>query len=245
MASRREIAKIVDGLLQGFGKEPTREIRLERTRFLLGDVEYNVERLSIMLFWWVRNISASYPCLIEREGPVPIMFDSAYSMGVRFPPYLAISQFERGPRSVYQAYNVLENFYGDKDLRIDGVKADDLQERFRELLTKFIGTRSGGEDEAPTPRTAAALGAASSGFIRQNPYLDLEVHTNETGLRIHYTPSYFVDWSNVFGSPTTPSAGWILPGRYKFGAMRSNSDFLLDPANFDIPPTTAAHLVLR
>ena len=31
-----------------------------------------------------------------------------------------------------------------------------------------------------------------------------------------------------FGAPTTPLGGWILPGRYKFGAMQLNGEFLID-----------------
>jgi hypothetical protein len=90
-----------------------------------------------------------------------------------------------------------------------------------------------------------ALGAAPADRpVRSNPYLEVEIHTEESGLRIHYTPSYFIDWSNVFGAPTTPLSGWILPGRYKFGAMRANGELLTDNSNFDVPPTTTAHLVL-
>jgi hypothetical protein len=228
--------------LRGFGEGVGRELRRERTPFLLGDVEFDVEKLSSMVYVWTRNISDRYPCVLDKDGPVPVLPGLAFGFGLPFP--YRYPDYERPWRFFESAYFELERFYKRRDLKLDGLDRDKLTGIFRERLTRFVTVRSG-EDEAPTPRTAVALGAARAGFTSVvSPYLNLEIQTEEPGLRIHYTPAYFIDWSHVFGSPTTPLAGWILPGRYKFGGMRMNGEFLIDNANFDVPPISTARLVL-
>lgn len=73
--------------------------------------------------------------------------------------------------------------------------------------------------------------------------MQIRVHTQTAGLRVHYTPSYFFTPNQVLGAPTTPVDGWVQPGRYKFGAMGKGFPLKFDPADFDIPPQTEAHLV--
>jgi len=232
-----DLTRLLDNLLNGFGQSK-RQYKRERTSFPSGDVEFDIERLSTSVYFWTSGVETAYPCAVDSDGPVPIMMTF---MGKLFP-----SGWEGFPEPAY--YLFLEgtlNFYETKNVNIVKLSVNDLRSSLRERLSRFLSVRSR-EDEAPTPRFATAVGAAPAGFTtRSNPYLDLEVHTHESELRIHYTPSYFIDWTNVFGSLTTPSTGWILPGRYKFGAMRANGDFLIDKGNFDVPPTTAAHLVLR
>ncbi len=89
------------------------------------------------------------------------------------------------------------------------------------------------------------LAAAAAGFTTVPRLRQFTVHTATSGLRIHYTPAYFINWSNVFGSPTSPVAGWLQAGRYKFGGMDASANFRFDNANFDSPPLTSATLVLK
>jgi len=65
----------------------------------------------------------------------------------------------------------------------------------------------------------------------------LQVHVSciTPGLRIHVSPAYFISWV-YFGSPTTPVASYLLPGRYIFagdGPMQPRRK--TDPAVFCIP----------
>jgi len=67
--------------------------------------------------------------------------------------------------------------------------------------------------------------------------LQVEVFCRTRGLRIHISPAYFIDWV-FFGSPTTPVASYVLPGRYIFagdGPMLPTR--VRDEAVFSIPPT--------
>jgi len=89
------------------------------------------------------------------------------------------------------------------------------------------------------------VGAAAAGFTTIPKLRQFTIHTAQPGLRVHYTPAYFINWSNVFGSPTSPVAGWLQAGRYKFGGMDANGNFKFDNANFDAPPLTSAQLVLK
>lgn len=103
---------------------------------------------------------------------------------------------------------------------------------------------------------ATALAAFKSNLIeflafrfkesRENGYppkgLKFRVVTQRHGLRVHYSPSYFLYINNVFGGPTSPAHGRIHPGRYKFGAVGNGFPFTMDSADFDVPPLEEAHL---
>ncbi len=238
MASTREIASFVDHLLEGFGKTPfqDRELR-ERTSFYSADVEFAIERLNVQVFTFEAE-ETGFPCIVDRDGPLPLLLSSDFLR--------PSARFEEQDSSSYPpVFYELAEFYRNREIRFASVPVQVLERALRDRITRFLRTRVGEDDEAPRP-TARAVGAAPHGFLKGSPYLSFQVSTpGRSGLRIHYTPSYFVDWNNVFGSPTTPVDGWILPGRYKFGAMTPNGDFLIDNANFDIPPLTSAELVLR
>jgi hypothetical protein len=65
--------------------------------------------------------------------------------------------------------------------------------------------------------------------------MQVQVSCLTPGLRIHISPAYFITWV-YFGSPTTPVAGYVLPGRYVFagdGPMQPRRK--KDPAVFCIP----------
>lgn len=85
---------------------------------------------------------------------------------------------------------------------------------------------SGGSGSLPPPPAVGANGG-----------LQVQVSCRTPGLRIHVSPAYFVTWV-YFGSPTTPVAGWLQPGRYIFagdGPMLPN--LTLDNGIFSIPPS--------
>jgi hypothetical protein len=72
--------------------------------------------------------------------------------------------------------------------------------------------------------------------------LRFKVHTQTSGLRVHYTPAYWHDSNQVFGSPTSPVEGWIMPGRYRFGAASKSHRLRFDKGEYLIPPLEEAYL---
>jgi hypothetical protein len=65
--------------------------------------------------------------------------------------------------------------------------------------------------------------------------LQVQVSCLTPGLRIHISPAYFISWV-YFGSPTTPVASYVFPGRYIFagdGPMLPRRK--KDPTIFCIP----------
>ena len=101
---------------------------------------------------------------------------------------------------------------------------------FRNHLTRFLTLRM----FAATPSTQP--------MEFPPPGIPFRVACPYNGLRVHYSPSYFLTSSRVFGSPTSPVVGWIQPGRYKFGVIGRAFEMRFDPANFDIPPLDHADL---
>jgi hypothetical protein len=85
--------------------------------------------------------------------------------------------------------------------------------------------------------------SARKSNISAGPGLRFRVITRTHGLRVHWSPAYFFNPNNVFGSPTSPVDGWIQPGKYKFGAVGPNFPLRFDSATFNIPPLTQATLV--
>jgi hypothetical protein len=68
--------------------------------------------------------------------------------------------------------------------------------------------------------------------------------TSTHGLRVHYSPAYFINPNLVFGSRTSPVNGTIQPGRYIFGVAGPGiSGVKFSPAEFDIPDATQADLL--
>jgi len=111
--------------------------------------------------------------------------------------------------------------------RFAGMKA--LAKWIGEAGTQLFGGSKGPEPARSTPPPPPAVGAGG-GF-------QVQVSCRTPGLRIHISPAYFINWV-FFGSPTTPVAGYVLPGRYVFagdGPMLPRRR--RDPAVFCIPPT--------
>jgi hypothetical protein len=111
--------------------------------------------------------------------------------------------------------------------RADTSEATDF---FAERLKEFLHTR-------------LVSSTASSELIPPTGFR-VRVFTQRQGLRIRYSPSYFLNTSLVFGGPTTPAVGWLDPGRYLFGAESNDFDLRFDSANFDIPQVTDVPLTI-
>jgi hypothetical protein len=60
------------------------------------------------------------------------------------------------------------------------------------------------------------------------PGLKFTVNTNSNGLRVYYSPAYWMQARQVLNFPSTPVVGWIQPGRYYFGAGKPGSSPTFD-----------------
>jgi hypothetical protein len=226
MNEAEKAAKLAGELLEDFsGGKP---ILLRRTDgIFVADIAADLDRLGqFMRMYWKFD---DFPCLVDEYGPLPIDLST-------FGPIFSFMKMS----SATPLFAFSEAF---TDLKFEGVAVGKIKQILYKRVTQFLTVRySIDEDESPM-RRFASLGAAHSGFGNgPTGYLSFQVQTRLNGLRVHYSPSYLIDWSNVFGSPTTPVDGWIRPGRYKFGAMKQDGTFVIDNANFDIPPLSAASL---
>lgn len=185
----------------------------DRTEAFLADVAFHLER-----YWYVLHElrRETVPCIVDDDGVAPIDLSS---LAFRLWP----------ERDVDVAAVIFSK------LKVEFLPLEDIGKILLPRLASFIAVRSSDEDENPSPR-AAAVGAAPFGFSSVPGYLQVQVRTERQKLRIHFSPSYLIDWSNVFGAPTSPVDGWIRPGRYKFAGLSRTGEWYVDNSNFDIPP---------
>jgi hypothetical protein len=97
------------------------------------------------------------------------------------------------------------------------------------------GAPSRGGGNPPPPRSLGSGVFPPPPAVSPGGGLQVQVSCLTPGLRIHVSPAYFISWV-YFGSPTTPVAGYVLPGRYIFagdGPMLPKRK--RDPAVFCIP----------
>jgi hypothetical protein len=94
-----------------------------------------------------------------------------------------------------------------------------LQHRLAPFLAARIAT---GKDPGLPPQTGFPFRVETPGRSR---------------LRIHYSPAYFFDPTNIFGDKlSTPVDGILLPGRYVFGAMAPEGPLKWDlSAEYRVP----------
>jgi hypothetical protein len=129
--------------------------------------------------------------------------------------------------SLDDVVQVLDRLFRREEERYETSSPVQALEMFRVRLQAFLTTRF----------------SARQSDISDLPGLQIEVSTLSPGLRVHYSPAYFFDPTNVLNAPTTPVRGWIQPGRYIFGAAQSGRKAAFEyDAEYDIPPIDYLHL---
>lgn len=187
----------------------------------LADVIASAETFRIQ--WkWCREQQIGMLCVDDPiSGPIPLdWLGSIVGYGYGIVQASLIGYREIATR--LESGDSIENVV----LPLALVDPDEAQQKFENGLTDFVSVR----------------GAGSQGPGYTTTGLKFRVVTQTRGLRVHYSPSYFMSW-RVFGAPTSPVDGWIQPGQYKFGAVGTNYSFRYDSADFEIPPRTEAILV--
>jgi len=206
-------------LLEGIGEKRT--YRPKSLDIYVADVEAAIDRFDYQMRWCRAN-NLRFPCLVDiKASPIPLdLSNSPYGVELvdakeGFWHWFPLDR-------PFEAQSYLGDFryelFGPRE--VTGFLKEGL---FRFLFTRFKARKSD---------------------ISKSPGIWFCVRTQTHGLRVHYTPSYFINWSGVFRSPTSPVHGCIQPGLYKFGVMGRDYPFRFDPADFSIPPRKEAELFL-
>jgi hypothetical protein len=214
----KEATTLADRLLQ---RVDSREYSDEPVRAAIetADVEGTADRFSAMLRLsqrWNERI----PCLDfgeDRKAPIDFL-----------PQSPSPSFFDHHPYPFPFIWEHFEGSFGDKN-KLILVKSEEAKSFFRGGLIDFLSSRF---------RFAAKSSAAAP-----SRGLPFTVHTKHSGYRVHYTFAYLINTSPVFGAPTTPVSAYMKPGIWKFGIWQ-NGRVALDPADFDVPAVSEAHLVV-
>lgn len=133
-------------------------------------------------------------------------------------------------------FQSLENLLNSRGLPTRRLTVPDGRQAFLLRLRRFTFARLIGG--LLVPRTPPARAPRLKGR------LGFRVFTATHGLRVRYAPASILGEGTVFGSPTSPVDGELLPGRYIFGAEGPNTPLVWDPGEYDVPPATEARLIV-
>jgi hypothetical protein len=215
-----------DRLLNNIGTGE-RQYTSEKLDIYLADVESTVDSFDLQLRL-LRRYELGFPSIVHQETePIPIsiagiFWPNWFVSEIQFEPFL--EEFLFMPRRVW--LEISGRLYENSGFKVELMEYEKTIQYLRRGLEQFLATRF----------------SARRSDISQSPGLFFRVFTRRRGLRIHYSPSFFIEW-RVFGSPTSPVGGWIQPGLYKFAAVGHRFPFTVDPGDYEIPPRTEAHLV--
>jgi len=198
---------------------------------LLADVEFAIEELNSLL-WTAQQSGFSIACLAVDGDTVPV---------VSIPKIAPLGAMPQPlPSSPKEAYSKLINpLLACVPSAVTWLQASDIPSMIVSPLSKFLTVRLQWIEDNPQ---FMSVGAASAQNI--NPYLSFAVHSQTAGLRIHYSKTFALNFNSVFGAPTTPLSGWILPGIHKFAGMDKAGNFYYDQGTFTTPPDFTASLLI-
>jgi hypothetical protein len=167
------------------------------------DVEIAVQRFEI-LFRTAEVQKIPLYCFKAKNGvPIPIAARPPEAGNQRFPvePWLRLRNLDE-----------MDLALKDPE-RLQVHSSSEVRDFFEQRLQDFVTDRF----------------RARQSDISELPGLPVRVRTHSHGLMAYYSPAYFFDDTQVLNGPTTPTVGWIQPGRYVFGAGRPGK-----PADFDL-----------
>lgn len=192
----------------------------------LSDVATDVDQFADQCNYCSEN-NISIPCIEDNKSePLPINLASVVHAFVDPTAYQDPSVARLLLQHLPQQVSALTE---SSRITYSHYSPDDARHFFGERLRRFLLPRLGSEPPS------VGKPALHQGLL-------YKVHTDTYGLRIYYTPAYWFSPNQVFGSPTSPVEGWIMPGRYKFGAAGASYRLKFDEGEFNIPPSTEAHL---
>jgi hypothetical protein len=187
------------------------------------DVEADARRFGRQYrYFSLRDLA--HPCLVPDDGD-PIPLDAGSVVGPEWAPRFELPR-ELGAEINRHIAEMGADLAERSQVRFAELHPDEARSSFGRRLARFLAARFVGSAD-PSPQAVAGL-----------PFT---VHTNSNGLRVHYSPAYW--WSpRSFGSPTSPVARPMRPGRYVFGADGPHLALQFDATEYDLPPDTSARL---
>ncbi|QDU66248.1 hypothetical protein Pla86_13140 [Planctomycetes bacterium Pla86] len=203
---------------------------LRKRDVFLADVELSVERFRSMLYQLREAGVGEIPCLIRSGGdPVAIDWSTQLEMA-GFYESNRLSTHDLGLRRGHIAdlLNHLASrwFSSPSTPATQLVSSGELLRSFSRRLVDFLQARFD----------------ARRSDISGDPGMRFTVHANRNGLRVFYSPAYFVCPHTVFGSPTSPVVQWLQPGRYIFALEEPGGLTYWDHGEYDVPPRHTATL---
>lgn len=219
MDHARDAKALTDRLLSDLGSS-SRAYISQPLEIYVADVEAAVDRLDTQVRFCNRR-NLGFPCIVLPE-PTPVDWSSLFALFEPddWPNFRSVQNYEwlssMGPLPIFDILGGIKHVAPAEAISL-----------FRQRLTTFLTVRF----------------SARQSNISANPGLNFRVITQGVGLRVHWSPAYFFDPNNVFGSPTSPVDSWIQPGKYIFGAAGPTFPLKFESAQFDIPPLAQATLV--
>lgn len=219
MDHTRDAKVLTDRLLKNIGDN--RDYISQPLEIYAADVEAAVDRFDAQTKFCNEH-QIGFPC-ISLPAPIPVDWSNLFAFfGHDIWPNLQAPKKYEWFNQTGSSLSLFNRLGGIKH-----VSFADATSYFRERLLTFLTVRF----------------SARESNISTNPGLTFRVITQGIGLRVHWSPAYFFNPHNVFGSPTSPVDAWIQPGKYIFGAVGPTVSLQFDAAEFDIPPLTQATLV--
>lgn len=194
----------------------------------LGDVEADVDQFVDQNIYCSEN-GLPVPCFEgNMSEPLPIDLTGIVH------PFIRSSAIYRNPEIarvlLSQLSDQVSSLADASGLTYGEYSPEEARDFFNTRLRQFL-----------EPRITRASSENATPVVHQG--LKFKVHTYTSGLRVHFTPAYWFSPNQVFGSPTTPVEGWIMPGRYKFGTVGPANGLQFDDGEYNIPPSEEAHIV--
>lgn len=193
----------------------------------LADVEADVNQFKDQYEYCSEN-GIPIPCFEDDKGSIPLPLNLAgvvhpfASPTVHQPPDVARWLLKLLPEQV-------KLMAQSSSLEYSEYSPNEVREFFGHRLRQFLIPRLG------TSRSESSKTADNYG-------LRFRVFARTDGLRIYYTPAYWFTPNQVFGAPTSPVEGWIMPGRFRFGAYGGSLSLRWDDGEYSIPPSEEARL---
>lgn len=199
----------------------------------MADVESELDSLRTLLFLLKQHHDV-IPCIQSGDHLVPIIAIPIMNQQIPSLPIIAGIGWNTHSLAAIAEYTNLNL----SDIVL--TNPSEIPDMLLSPLQAFLQVRFEWLKNHPEFRN---LGAAAS-HDASNPYLPVTVHTRTSGLRVHYSKSFVLNFTEVFGAPTSPVKGWLLPGIHKFAGVDSSGRFHYDPGAFTTPPDHVVSLII-
>ena len=178
----------------------------------------------------------AFPCARMSEGEVvPVDIGGALS---------DLPASEQAQHSVlHDRYALVESLQSALCLWVTLRPLDETEQLFLDGLTSHVSARLAASDsraiqeplgddvEPPIEETKPPKG-----------HLPFRVSCNTTGRTVRWSMAAVINFSPVFGGPTSPVDSFLRPGNYYFALADKGAIVYTDRGKYELPPKSTAHL---